>query len=93
MPHSITPDLASTDDIPRTMSQATIEAEHNSEDISVQDAPSLAEADTTKAGLESLFDDDVSDQDFPSSAPVQSEQDQPQPTTLYATPTCLTSHY
>jgi DNA primase small subunit len=65
------------------MSQETVKREADTQDIKMEDAPSPAEAKTTKADLEDLFDDD-SDQEFASSAPVKEEEDASQPQALYA---------
>jgi DNA primase small subunit len=84
MPHSITPESTPADDVSQTMSQAPIKPEHDPQDIAMEDAPTPAEADRAKVDLEALFDDEDSDQEFPSSAPVKSEEDPSQPKALYA---------
>ncbi|KAF2800589.1 eukaryotic and archaeal DNA primase small subunit [Melanomma pulvis-pyrius CBS 109.77] len=89
MPHSITPDSTPADDSSRTISQVdTIKSEPDTQtqDISMADAPSPAEADETKVNLEDLFDDEDSDQEFASSAPqFKSEEEASQPAPIKIT--------
>jgi DNA primase small subunit len=51
----------------------------------MDDAPSPAAAEKTKVSLEELFDDEDSDGEFASSAPVKPEEDASQPAPMYAT--------
>ena len=72
------------------MSQAEeIKAEPETQDATMEDAPSPAPAAPTeksKTNLEELFDDDDdSDGEFASSAPVKSEEEASQPAPMYAT--------
>jgi DNA primase small subunit len=82
MPHSITPESTPTDE------QTAVKPEQSTQDIAMDDAPSPVEAETddnAKVNLEELFDDDGSDGEFASSAPVKSEEEASQPAaTLYA---------
>ncbi|KAF2244589.1 prim-pol domain-containing protein [Trematosphaeria pertusa] len=78
MPHSVTPEPTPGGDSSRTISQATMDPE--SPDIPMADAPSPAEAETTKVNLEELFNDEDSDAEFGSSAPlIKSEEEPSQP--------------
>ena len=88
MPHSIMPESPSADDSSQTMLQATTKSEPDAQDIAMEDAPSPAEVNKAKTNLEDLFDDEDSDQEFPSSAPIKSEEDLSQPKALYATSIC-----
>jgi DNA primase small subunit len=80
MPHSITPESTPADE------QTTIKPEPSTQDIEMDNAPSPVEAGAEdNANLEELFEDDDSDGEFASSAPVKSEEDASQPAaTLYA---------
>lgn len=87
MPHSVTPDSTPVDDSSRTISQVdTVKSEPESQDVAMDDAPSpaVAAAEKPKVNLEDLFDDSESDGEFPSSAPVKSEEESSQPAPLYA---------
>lgn len=81
------------------MSQAEeTKPEPESQDATMDDAPSPAPAaappaEKAKASLEDLFDDDDSDGEFASSAPVKSEGEASQPAPLYAmVPSQVTTH-
>jgi len=71
------------------MSQAArIKAEPESQDVAMDDAsiPPPA-ADQPQGKLEQLFDDEDSDDEFPSSAPTATPQENPsQPAPMYARP-------
>ena len=74
----------------REMSQVEeFKAEPESQDAAMEDAPSPAPAaplQRSKINLEDLFDDDEdSDGEFASSAPVKSEEEVSQPAPMYAT--------
>lgn len=86
MPHSVSPDSTPTDDTSRTVSQMeTTKSEPDTQDISMEDAPSPTAK--PKVNLEELFDDEDSDEEFPSSAPViKSEDESSQPAPMYFTP-------
>lgn len=79
MPHSVSPESTPGDG--SNVSQPTIKSEAGTQDIAMGDVPSAAEPDDkTKVNLEELFDDDDdSDGEFASSAPVKSEEDFSQP--------------
>jgi hypothetical protein len=90
MPHA-TPD-STADDSSRTMSQDDIvKPEPETQDVTMDDASSppataaaAAAAEKPKVNLEDLFDDEDSDEEFPSSAPgVKSEEDLSLPGSLY----------
>lgn len=86
MPHSVTPESTPADEPSRTVSQATVKPEPNTQDLAMEDAPSPTEAEETKVNLEELFEDEDSDPEFSSSAPqIKSEEESSQPTTLCAT--------
>lgn len=85
MPHSVTSESTAAE------GQPTIKPEPDTQDIAMDDAPSAGEAgDRAKENLEQLFDDDEdSDGEFASSAPVKSEEEASQPAaTLYACNRC-----
>jgi hypothetical protein len=90
MPHSVTPEATSADESLRTVSQVdNVKSEPETQDVSMDDAPSPAATEKPKVNLEELFDDEDSDEEFPSSAPaVKSEEELSQPAPLYvhATP-------
>lgn len=77
MPHSVTPESTQGDESSRTISQVdTIKSEPETQDVAMDDAPGPAE-EKPKVNLEELFDDEESDEEFPSSAPaVKSEEDE-----------------
>jgi DNA primase small subunit len=81
MPHSVSPESTLAEDSPRTISQADIvKSEPGSQDVAMDDAPSPAAEAKPKVNLEELFDDEDSDEEFPSSAPVvKSEEESSQP--------------
>ena len=93
MPHATpdsTADTSTADDSSRTMSQGdTVKPEPETLDVTMDDAPSSSEpaaavVEKPKVNLEDLFDDEDSDEEFPSSAPgVKSEEDLSQPAPLY----------
>jgi DNA primase small subunit len=88
MPHSISPESTPADESSREMSQAEdVKPEPDTQDATMEDAPSppTTAADKPKVNLEELFDDDDdSDGEFASSAPVKSEEEASQPAPLYA---------
>lgn len=62
------------------MSQVdTIKSEPGTQDIAMEDAPTPPAAEKPSVNLEDLFDDDDSDEDFPSSAAQVKEEDLSQP--------------
>ncbi|KAH7064275.1 hypothetical protein BKA63DRAFT_525102 [Paraphoma chrysanthemicola] len=66
MPHSVTPDSTPGDDSSRTISQVdNIKSEPETQDVAMNDAPSPPPA-RPKVNLEELFDDEDSDEEFPS---------------------------
>ncbi|KAJ4303596.1 p48 polypeptide of DNA primase [Kalmusia sp. IMI 367209] len=85
MPHSVTPDSTPVDEPSRTVSQATVKSESSTQDIAMADAPSPAEVeDRVKVNLEELFDDEDSEGEFASSAPIKSEgEEASQPTATF----------
>jgi hypothetical protein len=85
MPHSVSPDSTSAEDSSRTISQVdTIKSEPGSQDVAMDDAPSPPAEWKPKVNLEELFDDEDSDEEFPSSAPVvKSEEESSQLAPLY----------
>jgi hypothetical protein len=83
MPHSITPESTPADE-PSSTTPVTIKPEPETQDVAMDDAPSPAAAEKPKVNLEELFDDEDSDEEFPSSAPVlKSEEESSQPAPLY----------
>ena len=82
-----TPEFTPPDESSREMSQVEdVKPEPESPDATMEDAPSLpapaqepAATEKSKVNLEELFDDDDSDGEFASSAPVKSEEDASQP--------------
>lgn len=92
MPHSVTPEPTPGGDSSRTISQATMDPE--SPDIPMADAPSPAEAETTKVNLEELFNDEDSDAEFGSSAPlIKSEEEPSQPEPMFGSPCHYAGRY
>jgi len=89
MPHSISPESTPADETPQSASQVdNIKPEPETEDVAMEDAPAPAAADKAKVNLEELFDDEDSDDEFKSSAPVAiSQEDASQPAPMYTTPT------
>ncbi|OAK94016.1 prim-pol domain-containing protein [Phaeosphaeriaceae sp. SRC1lsM3a] len=81
MPHSITPESTQGDESSRTVSQMdSIKSEPETQDVAMDDVPGLAEEEKPKVNLEELFNDEDSDDEFPSSAPaVKSEEESSQP--------------
>ncbi|KAF1840275.1 DNA primase small subunit [Cucurbitaria berberidis CBS 394.84] len=83
MPHSVTPESTPADDSSRTISQAgSIKSEPDTQDVAMEDAPTPPVAEKSKINLEELFDDEDSDDEFPSSAPVLKEEELSQPAPL-----------
>jgi hypothetical protein len=83
MPHSITPESTSVDEASGT-TPTIIKPEPETQDVAMDDAPSSAAEQKPKVNLEELFDDEDSDEEFPSSAPVvKSEEESSQPAPLY----------
>lgn len=87
MPHSETPPPA-TDDSSRTISQGdAIKSEPETQDIAMDDPPTLPAAEKPKINLEELFDDENSDDEFTSSAPGPTAQDDlSQPAPVFVRP-------
>lgn len=87
MPHSVTPETTPADDTPRTISQVdAIKPEPDTQDVAMEDAPTpppAPVAEKAKVNLEELFDDEDSDEEFPSSAPVVKEEELSQPAPMY----------
>lgn len=89
MPHSVTPESTPAGESLRTVSQGDmVKSEPESQDATMDDAPTSLGAATVekpKVNLEELFNDDDSDDEFPSSAPVAtSQEDLSQPAPMYA---------
>lgn len=85
MPHSQSSEHTPASDVMLDMSQtSTVKAEPDVEDVAMADAP-LASESKAKANLEALFDNDDSDDEFPSSAPVIKEESS-QPAPMYGLP-------
>jgi hypothetical protein len=83
MPHSTTPESTSADEASGT-TPAIVKTEPETQDVAMDDAPSPAAEQKPKVNLEELFDDEDSDEEFPSSAPVvKSEEESSQPAPLY----------
>ncbi|KAJ4312373.1 p48 polypeptide of DNA primase [Neodidymelliopsis sp. IMI 364377] len=90
MPHFISPDSTPADESSREMSQAdNIKPEPETQDAAMEDAPSPAPApvptEKSRVNLEELFDDDDSDGEFASSAPIKSEEEASQSAPLKIT--------
>lgn len=85
MPHSITPESTQGDESSRTISQMdSIKSEPETQDVAMDDVPEPAAEDKPKVNLEELFNDEDSDEEFPSSAPpVKSEEESSQPAPMY----------
>lgn len=80
MPHSLSPESTPADEASRATSQGeTIKSEPDTQDIAMEDAPTPATAEKPSVNLEDLFDDDDSDEDFPSSAAQVKEEEPSQP--------------
>ncbi|KAF1838397.1 prim-pol domain-containing protein [Decorospora gaudefroyi] len=76
MPHSVTPESTPTDDSSRTVSQVdTVKPDPETQDVAMEDALTPPETDKPKVKLEDIFDDEDSDEEFPSSAPIATSQD------------------
>ncbi|CAN9083402.1 unnamed protein product [Alternaria alternata] len=87
MPHSITPESTPAEESSATPSQGdAIKIEPETQDVAMDDAPTPAAADKSKASLEELFDDEDSDEEFASSAPAPtSQEDASQPAPIKIT--------
>jgi DNA primase small subunit len=86
MPHSTSPESTAADESSRTTPDV-IKPEPETQDIAMDDAPSPAAEAKPKVNLEELFDEEDSDEEFPSSAPVlKSEEELSQPAPLYIRP-------
>jgi DNA primase small subunit len=94
MPHSVTPETMSADETSNPPSQVdNIKSEPETQDVAMDDAPSPAVAEKPKVNLEELFDDEDSDDEFPSSAPVvKSEEESSQPAPLFVQPILFPLH-
>jgi len=88
MPHSTTPESTPAEESSAAPSQGdAIKIEPETQDVAMDDAPTPAAADKSKASLEELFDDEDSDEEFASSAPAPtSQEDASQPAPMYAPP-------
>jgi hypothetical protein len=85
MPHSTTPESNSADTPSATASQVdNIKPEPTTQDATMEDASSPVAAEKTRVDLEDLFDDEDSDGEFASSAPVKPEDEASQPAPMYA---------
>jgi DNA primase small subunit len=85
MPHSTTPESSSAETPSGTALQVdNIKPEPTTQDATMEDASSPVAAEKTRVDLEELFDDDDSDGEFTSSAPVKSEEEASQPAPMYA---------
>lgn len=85
----MTRDSAATDDASQEMSQdASIKAEPETQDVVMEDDVAVK----PKVNLEQLFDDEDSDEEFPSSAPAatapeeEEEEAASQPAPMYGRP-------
>jgi DNA primase small subunit len=89
MPHSITPESTLAEDASMPVSQEdAIKTEAETQDIKMEDAPTPPVEEKAKVNLEDIFDDEDSDGEFASSAPVPTSQDEPsQPAPMYANQT------
>jgi DNA primase small subunit len=85
MPHSITPESTVAEEESTAVSQTDIvKSEPETQDVAMDDASSATGTEKPKVNLEELFDDEDSDDEFPSSAPaIKSEEDLSQPAPLY----------
>jgi DNA primase small subunit len=85
MPHSVTPESTTGEESSAAVLQVDIvKSEPETKDVAMDDAPSATETEKSKVNLEELFDEEDSDDEFPSSAPgVKSEEDMSQPAPLY----------
>jgi DNA primase small subunit len=85
MPHSTTPESDSAGAPSATASQVdNIKPEPTTQDATMEDASSPVAAEKTRVNLEELFDDEDSDGEFASSAPVKPEEEASQPAPMYA---------
>jgi DNA primase small subunit len=84
MPHSVTPESTAGEESSAAVSQVDIvKSEPETQDVAMDDAPSATAMEKPKVNLEELFDDEDSDDEFPSSAPgVKSEEELSQPAPL-----------
>jgi DNA primase small subunit len=85
MPHSISPESTPAEDDTAAVSPVdTPKTEPETQDVSMEDAPEPT-TEKAKVNLEDLFDDEESDEEFPSSVPVPiSQEDASQPAPMYA---------
>lgn len=91
MPHSITPESTAAIVGAVEMSQTeTIKSEPEMQDVPMDDVPSVAAETKSKTNLEALFDDEDSDGEFASSAPVVREDQSSQPIPLCVLHCCVT---
>lgn len=80
MPHSITPESTAASAGNVEMSQTeTMKSEPDTQDVPMDDVPSAPTESKSKTNLEALFDDEDSDGEFASSAPVAKEGQSSQP--------------
>jgi len=90
MPHSISPESTPADETAQSASQVdNIKPEPETQDVAMEDAPAPAPAaaDKARVNLEELFDEEDSDDEFKSSVPAAtSQEDASQPAPMYATP-------
>ena len=86
MPHSVSPESTPAEDVSTNESQVdAVKAEPETQDVSMEYAAEPTAAENPKVNLEDLFDDEDSDEEFPSSAPVPtSQEDASQPAPMYA---------
>ncbi len=86
MPHSITSESTPAEESSATLSQAdAVKLEPETQDVAMDDAPIPAVVEKPKVSLEELFDDEDSDEEFASSAPAPTSQDDlSQPAPMYA---------
>jgi hypothetical protein len=84
MPHSVSPDSTAADGSSATISQGdNVKSEPETQDIAMGEEPMPTETEKPKVSLEELFDDEDSDDEFPSSAPaVKYEEESSQPAPL-----------
>ncbi|KAI4609951.1 hypothetical protein J4E83_008516 [Alternaria metachromatica] len=87
MPHSVTPDSTLAEESSTAMSQSdAIKPEPDTQDVAMEDAPTATAVEKPKVNLEELFDDEDSDEEFPSSAPAPtSQEDASQPAPIKIT--------
>jgi DNA primase small subunit len=65
--------------------EVVVKSEAETQDVKMEDAPTPPVEEKAKVNLEDIFDDEDSDGEFASSAPVPTSQDEPsQPAPMYA---------